>query len=213
MLEDYQYDFDFAITTHCQAKCRSCPRTNKLTGEVQSWLQVEHMAVETFEKAINSSHIVNKFGGKLTLCGEYGDPMMHPKIDSFLDIGTKKFKWVSINTNGGLRQPLWYSKAAKTYQNLAIDFAIDGIDHDTNWKYREGVDWQRAMDNMKSFRDNGGRTHWHFLIFEWNWHQLDSVEQMSKELDIPVMYKINRREFGRVDEKHLPQIMEFLESI
>jgi len=45
---------DFAITTYCQAKCRSCQRTNEDTGEVNSWLTPTHMSYTVFDNIVNN---------------------------------------------------------------------------------------------------------------------------------------------------------------
>ena len=46
------YNFDFWLTTYCQAKCRSCARTNQDTGEEADFLVPSHMKLETFENRL-----------------------------------------------------------------------------------------------------------------------------------------------------------------
>ena len=124
--------------------------------------------------------------------------MMHPQIDAFIETALKYAPEVSISTNGGLRQPEWYESIAKKYDGLIINFAIDGTDHETNWKYREGVDFNRAIDNMTSYRVNGGRGCWWFLIFDWNWHQVPIAKQMADEINMQVIFNYNRRGYGLI---------------
>ena len=45
-----KYRFDFALTTYCQAKCRSCARTNEVTGDKEDWLELKHMDLGIFQK-------------------------------------------------------------------------------------------------------------------------------------------------------------------
>lgn len=41
--------FDFAITSFCQAKCRSCVRTNSDTGEPEQWLTPRHVPFDKWK--------------------------------------------------------------------------------------------------------------------------------------------------------------------
>ena len=43
---------DFAISSFCQAKCRSCARTNDETGDKEEWLVPKHMKLETFKNVM-----------------------------------------------------------------------------------------------------------------------------------------------------------------
>ena len=194
-----KHSFDFALTTYCQAKCRSCARTNQETGEKETWVPLQHMKLDVFEKRLKATQGHIEFSD-IEFCGEFGDPMMHPQIDDFIDTALKYAPEVSISTNGGLRQPEWYKSISQKYKDkLIINFAIDGTDHDTNWKYREGVDFQRAMDNMIAFtRGGGNRASWWFLIFDWNWHQVPLAKQMADELDIRITFNYNRRWIGLI---------------
>ena len=194
-----KHSIDFALTTYCQAKCRSCARTNQETGEKEDWVKLKHMDLDVFEKRLKATQNNIEFS-EIEFCGEFGDPMMHPQIDSFIETALKYAPEVSISTNGGLRQPEWYKSIAQKYKKrLIINFAIDGTDHDTNWKYREGVDFQRAMDNMIAFtRSEGNRASWWFLIFDWNWHQVPLAKQMADELDIRITFNYNRRWIGLI---------------
>jgi MoaA/NifB/PqqE/SkfB family radical SAM enzyme len=206
-----KHSFDFAITTYCQAKCRSCARTNEKTGEKEDWLQLQHMDLEVFKRRIENTKLDID---EIVFCGEMGDPMMHPQIDDFIDVAMKHSYEVTINTNGGLRNPEWYARLADKYWNkdLYIHFAIDGTDHETNWEYREGVDWQRAMDNMQAWADEEGQGSWQFLIFEWNWHQIPTAIEMAEKLNIKLWLKLNNRQHGLISDDNLKYVYKILED-
>jgi hypothetical protein len=204
---------DFAITTYCQAKCRSCQRTNEDTGEVNSWLTPTHMSYPVFDNILNKSpHDLYM----AQFCGELGDPMMHPRITDFVDRIFDHPNLVSllINTNGGLRTPDWYATMAEKYgRKLQMFFGIDGMSHDTNWKYREGVDWQRAMDNMVAFNQSGGRTEWHYIIFDWNWQEVQQAYDFSLEADIEIAFKYNYRKHGLISKENKIECNKILSRI
>lgn len=191
---------DICISSYCQAYCAGCERNDK-DQQPSEWIlqNQKHMSADIFKKFLDSGYNKFKEYGRLQLCGELGDPMMHPDIDSILDIAFsyKLLDGVLINTNGGLRQPKWYEMQAKKNRDLAIAFGIDGLDHDTNWKYRKGVNFQRAWDNMVTFHNNGGYVEWHYILFEWNYKDIPEVVKAAKELKLKkdqLVFKITRTE-------------------
>lgn len=208
-----RHSFVIAITTHCQAACQECPRTNAVTGNVVDWLPVEHMAYETFVSMIENSSIFKDGNSDIKFCGEYGDPMMHPQIEKFIAKALQHTRHLHIATNGGLRQPAWYKKMAETHgKRLHIDFAIDGVDADTNWKYRVGVDFNRAMENMITFQENEGLSTWHFIAFTWNMHQVPQVAEIASKHNIGVIWKINNRPYGLMNSKQRRETQEIMDQ-
>ena len=211
-MDKYEYAFDFAVTTFCQSKFRTFPITNTDTGEMVDWLTPTHVPLETLKHRFDSIKSIlprSKFL-HAQLCGEFGDPIMHPQIDKIVDYlqSSDHVSAIEINTNGGLRQPKWYEKIGE-YDKIEIIFGIDGIDHDTNWKYREGVDFKRAWENMLAFKSKSNRINWQFIIFEWNWHQIEEAKQIADDLDIKISFIINRGFHGRLT----PELRNRVESI
>jgi len=208
-IEENQHSVDFALTTYCQAKCRSCARTNDVTGEKEDWLELKHMDLDIFKSTLNASPNI-----KLTdieFCGEFGDPMMHPRVDKFIETALEYAPRVVISTNGGLRNHSWYADIAKKYGNkLYIMWAIDGATHDVNWKYREGVDFNKAFENMKSYTQAGGIGEWWYLLFEWNWHQIPLARKLAKEIGVSVRFRYNNRMFGLITPESRIQAEDLL---
>ena len=182
---------EFAITTHCQAKCPLCSRTNKQTLQKVNWLPLHHLSLTEYKNAVDQL-LPNK---GIDFCGDYGDPIMHPQIEDFIDYAVQKNHNVSVHTNGGIRTKDWYVKIAKKYgQKVLIVFAIDGIDEETNSKYRIGVDFNRAWENMLAHAKNSNSsTVWNFLVFDFNHHQLDEAYKICKENNIEFIPHMNSR--------------------
>lgn len=204
---------DFAITTYCQARCRSCQRTNQDTGQPEDWLIPSHMPYDLFDKVLTGSPDKLK---TIQFCGELGDPMMHPDITKFVDraLSKESVNRLIINTNGGLRTPDWYTKMGNKHgHGFVIIFGIDGITHESNWKYREGVDWQRAMDNMIAMANTDAEMEWHFLIFEWNWQEVTEAYAMAKEHGININFKFNTRSLGLISDENKAACKELIEEL
>ena len=207
------HEIDFALTTYCQAKCRTCARTNRETGETADWLELKHMDFEVYKSVLeNNKAFADMSKTRLNFCGEFGDPMMHPEIEKFIEYTSNTgLEWLVVNTNGGLRKPEWYHKMAD-FQNVRIEWGIDGTDHDTNWKYREGVNWQRAMDNMTAWFANDGCGHWAFLLFEWNWHQIPEAIKMAEDIGTRIEFKLNRRDYGLLTPENRTRAVNLLKE-
>ena len=113
-----------------------------------------------------------------------------------------------------MRRPQWFSAMAQRYQKkLGIVFGIDGIDHETNWKYREGVDFNRAWDNLLSFNNYGGRAVWQFIVFEHNWDQVENAIDIAETLNLHrIVFILNRSPHSLMTEQHRSQVKQILDS-
>jgi len=160
------------------------------------------MDLNVFEKRL--ANLKNVELDDIEFCGEFGDPMMHPQVDNFIETALNYAPMVTISTNGGLRAPGWYESIAKKYKKrLKIDFAIDGATHDVNWLYREGVDFERAINNMKAFADNGGYAQWLYIIFDWNWQQVTLAKQIADNMNIGIIFRYNNRSYGLITDENM----------
>lgn len=202
---------NFDITNHCQSRCIVCPRTDPVTGDTLERLTLEHIDLETFTSRVSQLTELTDNGYDITikLCGERGDPVMHKDIQYILDFLNEQsfIKKVQLHTNGGIRNPSWYTHLGANHKNLVIWFGIDGIDHETNWLYRTGVNGNLAFENMRAFADAGGRAKWQFLIFKWNWHQIPQAKRLAEEWGVELTTIMNTANFdGKVDDELLPEI-------
>ena len=201
---------EFAVTNYCQAKCPSCNRTDPETLELNPWIPLTHFDVDLFKKTVSHEYAEKRNLIKIKFCGEAGDPMMHPKITDFIDhafdIGVKS---VTISTNGALRTPAWYTRMGETYgHRLQIVFGIDGVDHETNIKYRIGVDTDRAFENMIAFHEAGGNAKWQFILFNFNYHQLPQVADIKEKHGMGAMVVWNMGNHGLIPHDERPGIKE-----
>jgi MoaA/NifB/PqqE/SkfB family radical SAM enzyme len=205
---DKEYFLEFAISSFCQAKCPACNRTDVATGETVSWLKPEHFSIDAYKRMMGVDYWKHKKINKIKFCGENGDPMMHPHIQDFIDhsflVGTSS---LTIATNGGLRNPAWYTAMGERYgKKLEIIFGIDGATGDVNNMYRIGVDSERAYKNMFAFHEAGGFATWQFILFSFNYHQLPELYETCLKYGIPPAIIWNNGKHGLIDDEMKHQV-------
>jgi len=212
-VRDKYNSFDFCITSYCQASCAGCER-NVPEGPKVDWLVPEHMKLDVFEgilKTLPKDSILHK----IQFCGELGDPLMHPQISDFISKGNEyNPRMIVINTNAGLRTKKWFEYHARI-SNLKIYFGIDGIDYQTSSKYRRGVNFDKAYENMSTYFSNGGKGQWHFILFNWNYKQIPEAVKIAKEINADIVFKISKNEDtrqGMAEGDQLEEAKELLQE-
>ena len=182
------------ITNYCQAKCPLCPREDVHSHNSQKVFDNTHMSIDHFKKVLKDvpPHIERLF-----FCGDYGDPMMHPKIGDIIDLSIQKGLEVEISTNGGLRKPEWYTKIGNQHgKKLHIIFAIDGIDAEEHAKYRINVDFERAWANFQAFSKTKAQTSWQFIVFKYNIDSIPEAMNIANDMGVRFYTIINYRPWG-----------------
>ena len=131
-------DFDFTISSYCNAACPSCKRYEDHNfieynpdQPLHPGLKQLHMDFDTYKSIIERD--IELFKDKsVTFEGELGDALVHPNILKFIDYSSSVFKRLRIVTNGGLRTSKFFNDLGNTYNNLEIMFSIDGLDNEIN---------------------------------------------------------------------------------
>jgi len=171
-------------TDACNAACPQCLRETDVTFNKND---LHHLTVEQIKGLVDEDSIRNL--SKMYMCGDYGDPAAGKHT---LEI-YRYFRTINptitlgMNTNGGLRGVNWWQELAEImyqpnkYPQEYVVFSIDGLS-DTNHIYRVNVDYNKVIANAQAFIRAGGRAHWEMLVFDYNEHQVDSAEQIAKDL-------------------------------
>jgi len=195
---------DFGITSHCNAGCSGCNRTDNDTRKAYTWLKLKHLDANHLIKCIADA--VHFFPSLKTIrfCGDRGDPMMHPDIEFLINTvcntlcksnphAIKNYN-LKVNTNGSLRSPDFYERIAD-YKNMTLTWSIDGFE-ETNHIYRYGCDFDNIWNNFTTFckSGGGGNANWDFLVFKHNWHEIPRVKEEATKLNINSLdFKIVRQ--------------------
>ncbi len=168
------------VTQNCQAACPMCDRNCNGQG-VNPHINLDELSLEDCKKIFSPKFI--KQLDTMYMCGNLGDPIVaRDTLEIFAYFREhNKNMWLSMNTNAGARDEVWWSNLATIFGRMgSVIFSVDGL-RDTNHLYRQGVNWNNVERSMDAFIEAGGRARWDFLIFEHNQHQVEEAEKLSKQ--------------------------------
>ncbi len=220
---------DIYITNQCQAGCPSC---NRFKINLEDWkdhtkayedypyvveprLSMDHMPLGDIRRLIQRNI---PRGGEYTvkLCGEFGDPLMHPDIMRIAKFVCKRQEnKILIHTNGGLRSRAWWKELSEVIAQGDVVFSIDGTTAEVNNYYRKRVNFERAMDNMLAFAEHcyEGVCNWDYLVFDWNWHQIREANQIARDNNISIEFKIQDRAYGLITDENKRRAEDILNEL
>ncbi len=157
--------------------------TRNIHGGVENpLLKLNSWTIDNFKTAI-TAEVINQVE-KLYFCGNFGDPILNNELIDMCKYATriKESIQIRIHTNGSLRNKAWWAKLALALpKDHTVVFAIDGL-NDTHSLYRIGTDYNKILENAKSFIDNGGRAEWAFIRFKHNQHQVEKAKQIATDM-------------------------------
>lgn len=167
-------EINFEISSHCNSKCPQCPRYD-MFGQVQKDLSVTHLDPNIIfqlplDKMKNLQSVV--------LCGNFGDPLMHPDLNKIFEFF--KNQQILISTNASLRTRKWWTQLG-SHKNIKVIFCIDGLGS-THELYRRNTQYEKIMQNARAFISAGGKARWQFIVFRHNEHQINEAKKLSEEL-------------------------------
>ena len=180
-----KYDFfnrrslNIDITHRCALECLRCQRTTKFINEGEKVPGVD-MSLKDFEK------VTNHFK-KITFCGQYSDPVHHPKFLEILKMCYNKNKNTHVHNASSTKSKDWYIEAFKANVNAKWYFGIDGLP-ETSCTYRinqDGVKLFNIMLESKKYLKN--RPIWQIIVFSYNENDLVECEKIANEADVSLL--------------------------
>ena len=176
------FDIDIETTTRCNAACPMCFRN--LSGDrINPNLNIEDFNTDWIDN-------IDLTLGTISLCGNYGDPIMVNNLHQVLHDLNKKINWapdhkIIIMTNGGARTTDWWKELASIMKTISVRsrvvFGIDGLE-DTNHLYRRNVNWNKLMKNVEAYISAGGRATWKMILFKHNQHQVEEAKKLANDM-------------------------------
>lgn len=176
------------ITTRCNSSCAFCLRTDlEKLGFVD---RKSDMPIETVKNIIEKNNDVKE----IQLCGNRGEAIFHPEIDSFIDLIKCNNKRFVMNTNGDrFDVSWWFDLGQKTDKRDQIIFAIDGLKEAHN-NYRK-TNFVNVLKNLKSFIQGGGNAVWQMILFRYNESQLRLIKTISKDIGCSETWIVTSRKY------------------
>lgn len=196
-------------TTVCQAECDMCART--ILGYHTDKTQNHELTLEQFKT--QTKDIIAGLE-KIMFCGILGDPAASTDLLGMIKWAQKQNPNVviGINSNGALRNEQWWTELGElTSKNIYsyVVFSIDGLE-DTNHIYRRNVQWNKLMDNVRSYITAGGVAQWDMLVFEHNKHQVEVAKQTAEYMGFRLFRSKVSSRFAHIPESKMqpPNLIE-----
>lgn len=187
-------DIHLEITSNCQASCPMCIR-NYHGGIKNPLLKLSDWSYKDFENIMTREVLTNI--NSFYFCGNFGDPIINDNLISMIDYATKTNPKLNIriHTNGSARSTEWWKKLAQSLPAFhKVIFAIDGL-QDTHSLYRIGTNFNKILNNAKSFIQAGGTAEWCFIKFKHNEHQVESARDLAEALGFYLFTEKNTSRF------------------
>lgn len=196
------------ISTHCNAKCPQCHRTNADGLQKVDWLPVIQWSFEEFRNAFSPTtlHHIDR----IDICGTWGDPMMNKDIFKIVEyIMNYSNCKILINTNGSIRNADWWWKFGLLgKERITVMWAIDGITQEQHSLYRQDTDLEVVLDNMETFTLAGGVSQAFTVVFKHNEKDMYNISKVVKEKGAQDIFFVPSNRFKRDSNKY-----EFIDKV
>jgi len=167
-------------TSRCNLLCPQCARVYK--GSVNPEMPIGELTLDDYKAIFTETLIKNV--KLITQCGNYGDVIASNNILECLrwlrQQGSNAF--INIMTNGSARNKDWWIELADIIGDRGkVVFSIDGLT-DTNSIYRVNSNFDKIIENAKTFISANGKARWDFLVFSHNEHQVEEAKKLAQDL-------------------------------
>jgi sulfatase maturation enzyme AslB (radical SAM superfamily) len=165
-------------TTKCNAWCPSCSRNQQGYG-LRPELVIEDLSTDRFREVLELFSNIHT----IQFCGTYGDSAAAANAMDHFELAVARAKKIMIHSHGGLRSTQWWQDLAGLLKGIDHDvwFALDGL-KGVHELYRQGTDFDKAIENAQAFISAGGNATWQLIPFAHNEHQIKDCYQLSQTL-------------------------------
>lgn len=174
------------LTDRCNAGCPLCSRTSRATGGASVFVKNADLSLEMIRQRFCQKFIRRSQFKYVHLCGNYGDPLVHPQLFQIVEHFASNRVGLGIATNGSLRKPRFWKQLGKLLAShdikSKVTFGLDGVDHKTHETYRKFTHFEKILENAQAFIRAGGVARWQFIVFDHNEHQIDQAREMASAL-------------------------------
>lgn len=184
------------LTDKCQAQCPMCAR-NYHGGKTRPFIRNGDISIKQFKEWFPRNFLAQL--ENFYSCGNYGDPAFAKdclEIYAYVRECNPKVR-LAIHTNGGMRNPIWWSKLAQ--YNIEVIFAVDGF-KGKHELYRKNTKFDKVIENLKAFIDAGGNARVDSLVFAHNELEADMLEDYLLKLGVKQVNFVSTTRFYEMTE-------------
>lgn len=168
------------LSTHCNAACPQCHRTNPNGLGKADWLDLRQWSLQQFQQVFPQTVMQNV--GSFDFCGTWGDPVMNKdllEICKYIIDNSKSS--ININTNGSIRdEEWWWDLGSYCKDRLNVVFAIDGSTQDIHSRYRQLTSLNKILLNMSTVAYTTANCSVFTVLFKHNQDDLTNIARLSK---------------------------------
>ena len=166
-------------TNICTLKCSGCARTRFINRWPQHWKN-QSIDIDQLMKFID----IDLDGLPIWLCGNYGDPIYHPRFHELVSALKSRGATLKITTNGSYKSPDWWHELCKLLTKLdSIEFSIDGTP-DNFTIYRQNADWASIKHGLEVCAQYPIKKIWKYIPFSYNQKSIDEARKIAEQFNI-----------------------------
>lgn len=189
------------LTFRCKLQCSQCTRDLLFNGNQKEKTYMKEKLSKSSEIDLNDfKKLCNFFNNKIALCGQISDPIFHTKFFDILKICSNEFsnKTFKIHTAAHQKNLEWYKTAFDlTNDNITWIFGLDGLP-ETSHQYRKNQNSQLIYDAMMLGKEMGKNIVWQFIVFGFNYNQIEVARNICIEKKISFKLIFTDRNNGNV---------------
>ena len=175
----YRDSINLDISFRYALECLRCQRTTHFTSKGKK-VPGKDLSLNDFQKIINHFNHLN-------FCGQYSDPVHHPKFLEMLKMTYDKGKKVVVHNASSTKPKNWYIKAFKANPNAKWVFGIDGLPEESH-KYRVNQDGIKLFNIMiESKKHLNSKPIWQYIIFSYNENNIEQAKKIADENQVMFM--------------------------
>lgn len=167
------------ITFRCPLECSKCQRQTK-------W---RYLGKKVPGRDFNLNEIdkISNFYKIFVFCGQYSDPVHHPKFPQILKMLYNKNVACEVHNAASQKSKEYFTKCFKANPSAQWVFAIDGLPEESH-KYRINQDGKKLFDVMcESKKYLLKKPIWQYIVFRYNENHIEQAKQMAKDIDVNLL--------------------------
>ena len=167
------------ITHRCALDCPRCQRWGNYRQHGKKVPGID-ISMSQMKKVIS-------FYKDINFCGQYSDPVHHPKFIQILKLLLDNDITCAVHNASSAKSKEWYIKAFKANPKARWVFGIDGLPNESH-KYRINQDGEKLFDIMiEAKKYLTTKPKWQYIIFRYNENHIEQAKQMAVDNDIPII--------------------------